>query len=209
MGGPAGAAIGAVVGGLQGLIGQLGKEREDSMKTAASARMTALSADSSALSALGADARGRLLQWQGSRENRIEWLSGNRESLYERLRDSRRRLEGFGGDVGSQEYAYLKSNYERVSGEYATALVAEQRERMSPLYDPYGSGDFADSFSRRGLGVGPVVDVSSANDRIIEQQTRMVDLLQRIVDASNAGVGMGSQRLEDVLRDISDATRIQ
>ena len=157
----------------------------------------------------GAEAQKRLLGWQGSREARIEWLTSNRRDLQARQKESADRLAAFSGDQTSTAYTYLQGEYQRLSTLYNRALYDEDLERMSPLYDPYTASEFSDAFSRRGLTVGPSVDVASANGKVIELQERMVDLLQRIVDASNAGAAANGERLDAVLRDIVETTGLQ
>ena len=209
LGGPAGAVIGAALGGAFGLAQQLARERQERRETRIGMWQTAWQNSEGLLAGFGAEAQRRLLGWQGSREARIEWLTANRRDLQARQKESADRLAAFSGDKTSTEYTYLQGEYQRLSTLYNRALYDEDMERMSPLYDPYTASEFSDAFSRRGLTVGPSVDVASANGKVIELQERMVDLLQRIVDASNAGAAANGERLGAVLRDIFETTGLQ
>ena len=209
MGGPAGAVIGAALGGAFGLAQQLARERQERRETRVGMWQTEWQTDEGLLAGFGAEAQRRLLGWQGSREARIEWLTANRQDLQARQRAAHDRLAAFSGDKTSTEYTYLQGEFQRLSTLYSRAVYDEYQERMSPLYDPYTASEFSDAFSRRGLTVGPSVDVASANGKVIELQERMVDLLQRIVDTSNAGAAANSERLSAVLRDIFETTGLQ
>jgi len=209
LGGPWGAAIGGLVGAASGLIGEYGKERQARQQTKFGMWQAANQADESLMAGLGSMAQNRLLGWQGSRENRIEWLTANRKDIQDRRQEASNRLSAFGGDTTSREYAYLQGEYTRLTGQYGQALSAEMQERMKPLYDSFEAGDFSDAFSKRGLTVGATVDVAGANERIIDQQQKMVDLLQRLVDSANAGAGVNGARLSEALRDIMDSTTLR
>lgn len=206
MGGPVGAAVGALVGGISGLASQLGREREQRQQTRMGMWQTVYQGNQQTLSGLGAIAQRRLLDWQGSRENRIDWLAHNREDLRARRNDASRRLADFGGDTSSAEYQVLQGEFQRLNGQYNAALSEEMQERMTPLRELYDAGDFADALSKRGLSVGPTVDVGSANEKVIEQQEKMVGLLQKIVDQANAGAGSTGAGLNGILHDIIDQT---
>ena len=209
LGGPAGAVVGAALGGAFGLAQQLARERQERRETRIGMWQTAWQNSEGLLAGFGSEAQRRLLGWQGSREARIEWLTANRRDLQARQKESADRLAAFSGDKTSTEYTYLQGEYQRLGTLYNRAVYDEMQERMSPLYDPYTASEFSDAFSRRGLTVGPSVDVASANGKVIELQERMVDLLQRIVDTSNAGAAANSERLTAVLRDIFETTGLQ
>ena len=209
VGGPWGAVIGGALGAGAGLFGAYGKEREDRQNTRVGMWQNAWQNSEGVLAGFGAMAQQRLLGWQGSRENRIEWLATNRQDLQARQRKAADDLSSFSGDKTSTRYAYLQGEYQRLSSQYNQALSAEMTERMKPLYDPYGASDFSDAFSRRGLNVGASVDIQSANEKIIDQQAQMVSLLQRLVDMSNSGAAANGERLGEALREIVAATALR
>ena len=189
--GPWGAAIGALVGGVSALAGQAAAERQQRQEVANGYRMQWNQSNESTLTGWGETAKARLLDWQGSREGRLEWLKGNRLDTARALNAAQARMDAVAGmDKTSNEFVKAQQNLSRAMSAYHTAVNDEAQERMKPLYDPYTVGSFGDSMGAKGLSVGPQVDVASANDRVIEQQTRMVDLLQKLVDLSNQGNGL-------------------
>ena len=209
LGGPVGAAVGAALGGAFGLAQQLANERKERRETRVGMWQTAWQNNEGLLSGFGAEAQRRLLDRQGSRQARIEWLTANRKDVQARQVEARDRLAAFSGDRTSTEYTYLQGEFQRLSALSNRAVYDEMQERMSPLHDPYTASEFSDAFSRRGLTVGPAVDVASANGKVVDQQARMVDLLQRLVDASNAGAAANGERLTSALRDIFETTALQ
>lgn len=191
LGGPWGAAIGALVGGVSGLAGQLAAERQQRQEVRNGYRMQWNQANESTLAGWGSMAKSRLLDWQGSREGRLEWLAENRMDTARAVNAAQAKMESVAGmDKTSNEFVRAQQDLSRAMAAYQTAVNDEAQERMRPLYDPYSVGDFGDSMGARGLFVGPQVDVAGANDKVIEQQTRMVDLLQKLVDLSNQGNGL-------------------
>lgn len=209
IGGPWGALIGGALGGIMGLVGQLGKERQDRQNTRLGMWNSAWSSNESTMSGLGSVAQQRLLDWQGSRENRVEWLTQNRKDLWTREQEARKRLSDFNGDTSSKEYAYLQGDYQRTLSQYNQAISAEMQERIKPAYEMYDASEFSDAFSKRGLSVGASVDVGTANERIIDQQAKMVELLQEIVKASHDGAGMYGANLNEILNRIVQETALR
>ena len=148
-------------------------------------------ANESTLAGWGSMAKSRLLDWQGSRAGRLEWLEGNRRDTARAVNAAQAKMDAVSGmDKTSNEFVRAQQDLSRAMAAYQTAVNDEAQERMRPLYEPYSVGDFGDSMGARGLFVGPQVDVAGANDKVIEQQTRMVDLLQTLVDLSNQGNGL-------------------
>ena len=194
--GPWGAAIGAAVGGVSGLVNQLAGERQQRQEVQNGYRMQWNQANESTLTGWGNMAKSRLLDWQGSRAGRLEWLEGNRMSTARALNAAQAKMDSVAGmDKTSNEFVKAQQDLSRAMTAYQTAVNDEAQERMKPLYDPYSVGDFGDSMGSKGLFVGPQVDVAGANDKVIEQQTRMVDLLQKLVDLSNQGNGLDNANI--------------
>ena len=203
VGGPWGAAVGALVGGVSGLVQKLGEERQRREQAYQGMNDAARGANEGLLGQLGAEAQRRLLAGMGG-EERSAWLTSQRNDLQRKMDEARARFAAVaGGDPESEEYRYRQAEWHRLVGAYGQSLLAENVDRLGDAATPWRSGDFADSFQRRGMTVGPQVDLSAANSGIVEQQTRMVDLLQKLVDLANAGAGRGGENLDAALAIVS------
>lgn len=204
LGGPWGAAIGAALGGITGLVGQLTEERQRAGRDRQGMREQAYGSDRAVLDAIGGQAKSRLLDWQGSRDARVEWLSGNTKKVEGEYRKAIAAFNAVAGrDPESEEYKSRKAEFDRLTNAYAGARIEEYSERMKPMYDAYRSADFSDAFAKRGLGAGAQVDVTGANSEIIKNQERQEAALNKIVDIMNAWSSRQGGNVNEALNAIS------
>lgn len=202
--GPMGAAIGALVGGVGGLANVMSEERRTQKEMVHQARMTIFSASANVASSLGSTAQQRLLEMQGGREKRVAFLREQSDTWHARGQEAFNRLSAFSGDHTSEQFKLLQQDYARAMGEWSKAHTTYLTEKVGPSVPFYKGSEFTDAFAQRGLFVGAQVSVGDVNQKITEQQGRMVELLQRILDVTQLRVSDEGQNVVTRLAQVVD-----
>ena len=203
VGGPWGAAIGAVLGGVTGLIGELQKEQRQMAAVKIGMRMSAWQAGEGTTSSIGKTALNALLDraWTGN-GGRAEILRGQAVDAQREYKAASARMEEAAGwDQESTEFKMRQAEYNRTQQQYYGAVTEWANERIAGMGNakPYEAGAFNDSFSSRGMYVGPQVDAAEVNDVLGERMQDQINLLRELVNISNAGAGRQLERLQEIV----------
>lgn len=203
VGGPWGAAIGALVGGVTSLVGQLQKEANQRAAVDQGIRMSNWESANSATSGIGKAALGALVDraWTGN-GGRADVLRGQVKDTLGQYQTARRRFdEAAGWDQGSEGFKVRQADFQRAQQQYFGALQEWANEKLSGIGNakPYEAGEFSDAFSSRGMYIGPQVDAADVNDTLGDRIQEQVNLLRQLVDISNQGAGYQNERLREVV----------
>lgn len=203
VGGPWGAAIGAVLGGVTGLIGEIQKEQRQMENVKVSMRMSAWQAGEGATSGIGKTALNALLDrsWTGN-GGRGEILRGQAVDLQREYKAAAARLEEAAGwDHESTAFKMRQADYTRTQQAFYSAATDYANERINTIGNasPYEASEFGDSFSSRGMYVGPQVNAAEVNDVLGDRMQEQINLLRELVNISNAGAGHQLERLQEMI----------
>lgn len=203
MAGPWGAAIGGLVGGITSLVGQLQKEGHQQAAVDQNIRMSNWESANGVAASIGKTAFSGLLSraWTGN-GGRAEILRGqvlDTLGQYQAARDRFREASGW--DQESEAFKIRQSDFQRTQQQYFGALQEFASERLAGIGNakPYEAGEFGDSFSARGMFLGPQVDAASVNDTLGDRMQEQIGLLRQLVDISNQGAGYNSARLAEMV----------
>jgi len=203
MGGPWGAAIGALVGGVTSLVGQLQKEDRQRAAVDQGMRMSNWESANGAAASIGKTALSGLLDraWTGN-GGRAEVLRGQVQDTLGVYRTARSRLdEASGWDQEAEAFKVRQADYQRAQQQYFGALQDWANERLAGIGNakPYEAADFGDRFTSGGMYVGPQVDAAGVNDVLGDRMQEQIGLLRQLVDISNQGAGYNSARLAEMV----------
>ncbi len=203
VGGPWGAAIGALVGGVTSLVGQLQKEKRQRAAVDQNIRMSNWQAAEGATSGIGKSALGALLDraWTGD-GGRAKILRGQAKTAFENYQDARSRFEKASGwDPNSEAFKVRQADFQGAQQAYFGAIQEYANEKISGAGGarPYEAGELGDAFRSRGMYVGPQVDVASVNDVLGDRMQEQVNLLRQLVDISNNGAGYQNERFRELI----------
>lgn len=203
VGGPWGAAIGALVGGVTSLVGQLQKEKRQRAAVDQNIRMSNWQAAEGATSGIGKSALGALLDraWTGD-GGRAKILREQAKSAFGNYQDARSRFEKASGwDPNSEAFKVRQADFQGAQQAYFGALQEYANEKIAGAGSarPYEAGELGDAFSARGMYVGPQVDVASVNDVLGDRMQEQVNLLRQLVEISNNGAGYQNERFRELI----------
>ena len=203
VGGPWGAAIGALVGGVTSLVGQLQKENNQKAAVDQVIRMSNWQAAEGATAGIGKSALGALLDraWTGN-GGRAQILRERARTALENYTTARSRFtEASGWDQGSEAFKVRQADFQRAQQAYFGALQDYANEKVAGIGNakPYEAGEFGDSFSARGMYIGPQVDVASVNDKLGDSMDEQIALLRQLVDISAQGAGYQNERFAEIV----------
>lgn len=203
VGGPWGAAIGALVGGVTSLVGQLQKEKQQRAAVDQNIRMSYWQAAEGATSGIGKSALGALLDraWAGN-GGRAAILRRQAKDMFGNYKDARSKFEEASGwDPNSEAFKVRQADFQGAQQAYFGALQDYANERIANAGSakPYEARELGDSFSARGMYVGPQVDVAGVNDTLGDRMQEQVNLLRQLVDISNAGAGHDSANFRELI----------
>ena len=203
LGGPWGAAIGALVGGVTSLVGQLQKEEKQRAAVNQNIRMSNWHAAEGATSSIGKSALGALLDraWTGN-GGRAEVLRGQVRDTLGQYQTARSRLrEASGWDPSSEAFKVRQADFQRTQQQYFGAIQEWANEKIAGVGNakPYEAREFGDTFSARGLYMGPQVDAASVNDKLGDRMEEQVSLLRQLVEISNNGAGYQNERFLQII----------
>ena len=203
VGGPWGAAIGVLVGGITGLVGQLQKEKNQKAAVDQGIRMSNWSAAGGATAGIGRSALGALLDraWTGN-GGRGEILRGQVKDTLGVYRDARRRFdEASGWDQNSEAFKARQADFQRTQQAYFGAATEWANEKIGSIGNakPYEAAEFGDAFGARGMYMGPQVDAASVNDKLGDRMQEQIGLLRQLVDISNQGAGYQNERFIEIV----------
>ncbi len=201
--GPWGAVIGGVIGGIVGLVDQLQEEQRQMAAVKIGMRMSAWQAGEGTTSSIGKTALNALLDraWTGN-GGRAEILRRQAvDSQREYNSASARMKEAAGWDQESTGFKLRQAEYNRTQQQFYGSVADWANERIAGIgnANPYEAGAFNDSFSSRGMYVGPQVDAAEVNDVLGERMQDQVNLLRELVNISNAGAGRQLERLQEIV----------
>ena len=203
LGGPYGAMIGAFVGGVTSLVGQLQKERNQKAAVEQNIRLSNWQAAEGATAGIGKSALGALLDraWTGN-GGRAEVLGKQVSDTLVQYKSARARLrEASGWDQSSEAFKVRQADFQRAQQQYFGAAAEWANERIASIGNakPYEAGEFGDSFSARGMYVGPQVDVAGVNDQLGDRMDEQIGLLRQLVDITNQGAGYQNERFVEII----------
>lgn len=203
VGGPWGAAIGALVGGVSSLVGQMQKERNRRAAVDQNIRISNWQSAEGATAGIGKSALGALLDraWAGN-GGREKILRGQVKDTLGGYLDARRRFEEASGwDPNSEAFKVRQSEFQGAQQAYFGAIQEYANEKIAGAGSarPYEAGEFKDAFSARGMFVGPQVDVAGVNDALGDRMQEQVNLLRQLVDISNQGAGYQNERFRELI----------
>lgn len=203
VGGPWGAAIGALVGGVTSLVGQLQKESKQKDAVNQNIRMSNWQAGEGATTGIGRSALGALLDraWTGN-GGRAQILGRQVNDTAGAYRTASRRLqEAAGWDQNSEAFKRRQADFQRTQQQYYGAVTEWAGEKIAGIGNakPYEAGELNDSFSSRGMYMGPQVDVAGVNDKLGDRMQEQINLLRQLVDISNQGAGYQNERLLELI----------
>lgn len=203
VGGPLGAAVGALVGGVTSLVGQLQKERNQKAAVDQNIRLSNWQAAEGATTGIGKSALGAILDraWAGN-GGRADVLRKQAQDAFGQYRDARRRLEEASGwDPNSEGFKVRQADFQGAQQAYFGALQDYANEKIAEFggAKPYEAGEFGDSFSSRGMFVGPQVDVAGVNDKLGDRMDEQINLLRQLVDISNNGAGYQNENFRELI----------
>ena len=203
VGGPWGAAIGALVGGVTSLVGQLQKEDRQRAAVDQGMRMSNWESANGAAASIGRTALSGLLDraWTGN-GGRAEILRGQVKDTLGSYRTARSRLEEASGwDQESEAFKVRQADYQRAQQQYFGALQDWANERLAGIGNakPYEAAEFGDRFTAGGMFVGPQADAAGVNDVLGDRMQEQIGLLRQLVDISNQGAGYQNERFIEIV----------
>ena len=203
VGGPWGAAIGALVGGVTSLVGQLQKEANQRAAVDQGIRMSNWQSAEGATAGIGKTALNALLDraWTGN-GGRAEILRGQAKDTFGQYQAARRRFDAAAGwDQDSEAFKVRQADFQRAQQAYFGALQDYANERIAGIGNakPYEAGEFSDAFSSRGMYVGPQVDAAGVNDKLGDRMQEQISLLRQLVDISTQGAGYQNERFRELI----------
>lgn len=203
VGGPLGAAIGALVGGITSLVGQLQKEEKQKAAVGQGIRMSQWQAGEAATANIGKTALGALLDraWSGN-GGRAAILREQAKTSLATYQEAKTRFDAASGwDQNSEAFKVRQADFQGAQQAYFSALQDYANEKISGIGNakPYEASEFSDSFSARGMFMGPQVDAADVNDKLGDRMDEQVSLLRQLVDISNRGAGYDSAHFRELI----------